>query len=83
MRSLGYRLVSEQPSIVIVDADAPGGREAVGRFANDDPRPSRIIAIAASPDDLSTMALKALGADMVVEAKRLRSSPEEFLPTIA
>lgn len=81
--ALGYRPSVDNPSVVVIDTDLDGGREAIADYALRDGRPSRIIAFSRSVDDLSTMALKALGADMVVPADRLLSHLDQYLPTLA
>ncbi|MGI9666772.1 MAG: hypothetical protein ACR2N2_06675, partial [Acidimicrobiia bacterium] len=82
VRDLGYRLDGGEPAVVIVDADLDGGREAIAGWASANNRPSRIIAFGRSLDDLSTTALKALGADLVVPGDRLLADTHEFLPAV-
>lgn len=80
---LGYRTVSPDdgpPAVAIIDASVPGGHDAIRRAVAEG---AHVVAFGDAIDDLESVALRALGATLVVTTSALLRDPQAHLPAIA
>ena len=81
VEALGYT-VEPEGSVLVIDADLPSANDTIAAAVAGDSPARRVVAYGRSVDDLRDMALRALGAHVVVDAQRFFDTPEEYLPRL-